>query len=135
MPKQPTPRGRKKSNPAGGGSPLDEQKKALAAEEARLRTEMEEREKLIKEAPRIAAAQARRRREELVRRASRTEARFGAPCALVDPRHPFEASTGALPRGRKLRKHRNQGMWLFLVLCAVFAGVLVLVYYTVILPG
>ncbi len=96
---------------------------------------MERREKLIKEAPRIAEAQAKRRREELVRRASRTEARFGSPGALIDPRHGFNAEVGALPGGRKLRKHRNQGMWLFLALCVIFAGVLTWIYYSVILPS
>jgi len=126
MPRNPKP---KRNEPPA--SPLDAQKRALAEQEARLQAEIERKKRLIEEAPKIAAAQARARREELVKRASRTEARFGSPGALMDPRHGYEANVGAAVRSRKLRKHQRQGMWTFFVLCAILKGVLLWVYYTV----
>lgn len=122
---------RQKDLPA---SPLEAQKRALAAEEEKLKAEIEQKTRRLEELPRIAEKNAKQRREEIVRRASRTEARFGGPGALLDPRHAFEANVGAVVRERKLRKHRRQGMWTFFVLCAIFVGVLFWVYHTVFRP-
>ena len=115
-------------------SPIEAQQRALAAEEEKLKAEIEQKKRRIEELPKIAEKNAKHRREEIVRRASRTEARFGAPGALLDPRHAFEANVGAVVRERKLRKHRRQGMWTFFVLCAIFVGVLFWVYHTVFRP-
>jgi hypothetical protein len=93
---------------------------------------MERKRRLIEEAPKLKAQAEKRRREELVTRASRTEARLGSPGALLDPRHGFEANVGAVVRTRKLRRERNQGMWTFFVLCLVFLGALYWVYAVVI---
>lgn len=129
MGRKPTP---KRSD--GPGSPLDAQKRALAEKEAQLRDEVETQKRLIEEAPKLKAETDKRRREELVRRKSHTEARFGARGSLPDPRHPFNLNPGTVGRERKLRKHRRQGMWTFFVLCAILAGVLVWVYYSVLKP-
>ena len=130
MARKPTP---KRSD--GPGSPLDTQKRALAEEQAKIQAEIEHKKRLIEEAPRRLAAQTKLRQEELVRRASRTDARFGSPSALLDPRHGGEANVGVVVRTRKLRKHQRQGMWTFFVLCAVFVGVLIWVYYAVLKPA
>lgn len=119
----------------GPGSPLDGKRRALAEEQARIQAEIEHKKRLIEEAPKRAAEAIKRQQEEFVRRASRNDSRFGAPSALHDPRHVHPLNPGAPVRGRKLRKHRRQGMWTFFVLCGIFAGVLAWVYYSVLKPG
>ena len=121
--------GRQNPNPI---TPLDAEKRRLQEEAARLQAEMERKRRLIEEAPRLKAEAEKRRREELVTRASRTEARFGSPGALLDPRHGFEANVGATVRTRKLRRERNQGMWTFFVLCLILLGAIYWVYAVVI---
>jgi hypothetical protein len=111
-------------------TPLDARKNDLAAQEARLHDEIARRQKLIAEAPRLAEQAARRRREELIQRKSRGEARFGSPLALADKRFGYEAN--AATPSRSLRKHRNQGMFTFFLLCVVLAAVLVWLYTKVI---
>ena len=128
MGKKPTP---KRSD--GPGSPLDAKKRALAEQQAKLLADMEAQKRLIDEAPKRAAEQKKRRREELINRASRTD-RFSANGALPDPRHAFHLQEGKPLPARKLRKHRRQGMWTFFVLCAILFGVLYWVYATVIRP-
>lgn len=128
MRKKPTP---KRSD--GPGSPLDAKKRALAEQQAKLQADMEAQKRLIEEAPIRAAEQKKRRREELITRASRTD-RFSPSGALPDPRHPFHLQGGAPLPARKLRKHRRQGMWTFFVLCAVLICVLFWVYSTVLKP-
>ena len=117
----------------GPGSPLDAQRRALAEEEARIQSEIERKKRLIAEAPQRAADALKRKQEEFIHRASRNDSHF-ASSALHDPRH-LPLNPGTPVRGRKLRKHRRQGMWTFFVLCAIFAGVLAWVYYSVLKPG
>ena len=128
MRKKPTP---KRSD--GPGSPLDAKKRALAEQAAKVQADMEAQRRLIEEAPIRAAEQKKRRREELITRASRTD-RFGAGGALPDPRHSFNLQGEAPLPARKLRKHRRQGMWTFFVLCVIFLGVLFWIYSTMLKP-
>jgi hypothetical protein len=111
-------------------NPLDAEKRRLQEEAARLRADIEKKKELIQRAPELKAKAEKRRRDELVTRAARTEARFGSPGALIDPRYGLEANVGAVVRERKLRKHRRQGMWTFFVLCAVLLTVLYWVWTT-----
>ena len=111
-------------------SPLDAKRRALAEQEAKLQTEIARRTKLIEDAPKIAREQEQRRREEIVKRASRTEARYGTRAALQDPRHAYEANVGTR-RVPRLKSERRQGMLTFFVLCLVLAAVLFWLYYTV----
>ncbi|HZJ15538.1 MAG TPA: hypothetical protein VFD27_10830, partial [Chthoniobacteraceae bacterium] len=67
-------------------SPLDAKRRALAEQERKVQEEIARRQRLIDEAPQIAREQEKRRREELVARASRTEPRLGTRAALQDPR-------------------------------------------------
>jgi len=122
-----------KPKPEGALSPLEIQKRRLAEEEAKLQAEIARRERLIDEAPRIAEEQKKRQREEYLQRVSRTEARFGTRGAtLHDPRFPYELNVAAAARQKTLRKHRNQGMLTFFVLCLILALVIYWLYYTVI---
>jgi hypothetical protein len=127
-------RGRKPEKPnrkpASGGTPLDEKRRRLEEEQARVRSEVARKERLINEAPKLKAEAEKRRRDELVTRASRTESR--TPRALLDPRHSFEANVGALVRTRKLRREKSQGMWTFFALLLVLAGVIYWIYAVVI---
>ena len=112
-------------------SPLDRKKDALAAEEQRLAEEIARRQRLIEEAPKIAKEQEKRRREELVARASRTEARFGARAALQDPRYAFEAQIATAGRSRRLKHEQRRGMLMFFVLLLTFVGVATWLYFSV----
>jgi hypothetical protein len=104
-------------------TPLDAKKRELADQENQIRAEMERRKKLIEDAPRIAEELQRRRREEHLRRKSRGVT-LGSP-ALSDPRY-LEANTASpMPR---LRKDRNQGMFMFFVLFVTLLAVLYWVY-------
>lgn len=94
---------------------------------------MDSKKRLIADAPRLKEKAEKQRREELVKRRSSTDVRFGRPEALIDPRYALEANIGAATMpGRRLRKHRRQGMWTFFVLCSVLAGILYWVYAVVI---
>ena len=94
---------------------------------------MESKKRLIEEAPKLREKAEKQRREELVKRRSTADVRFGRPGALHDPRYALEANVApAAVQGRRLRKHRRQGMWTFFVLCCVLAGVLYWVYAVVI---
>ena len=120
----------KRRNPAKdkSPSPLDEQARALAEQEEKLRAKMESCQKLIAEAPAIAREQARQRREELINRASRTDARPGCRTALPDRR--FDVNVAVPAQRRRLRAERRQGRLLFFVLLLVLAGLITWAYYT-----
>src|SRR5271168_2455816 len=102
------PKRRKTDPPNAGkaGSPLDARRRSLAEEEAKLREQMEQNQKLIEDAPKIARERARQRREELITRATRTDARPGSRAALMDPRHQDYQATVAPARRLRLRAER-----------------------------
>ena len=109
-------------------SPIDEKARALAEQEAELRAKMASVQKLIEEAPKIAEAQARQRREELINRASRTDARPGCRTALPDRR--FEANVAVPAQRRRLRAERRQGRLTFFFWLLTLAGLMTWAYYT-----
>ncbi len=120
----------KRKAPAKSDSILDAKKRALGEQQAKLDAQIAKRQKLIDDAPRIAEEANKKRREAHLMRKNRAEARFGSPVALNDPRYPYDASIPVAPRG--LRKHRNQGMYQFFLLCLVLAAVLCWLYFKVI---
>lgn len=134
---RPPRRSPSKPAPKAQPSPLDAKKRELAEKDARIKAEIARRQKLIEEAPRIAAEQRRHQREEFVRHISRTEARFGTRGnpTLADPRFPYELNVSVAAKEKTLRKDRNQGMLKFFVLCLILAGVLCWVYFVVIRGG
>lgn len=115
-------------------NPLDAEKRRLQEEATRLQAEMERNKRLIEDAPKLKQQAEKQRREELVKRRSTTDVRFGRPAALHDPRYALEANVGApaLRSDRRLRKHRRQGMFTFFVLCCVLAAVVYWIYAVVI---
>jgi hypothetical protein len=127
------PKRRKTNPPAAGkaGSPLDARRRTLAEEEAKLREQMEQNQKLIEDAPKIARERARQRREELITRATRTDARPGSRTALVDPRYQDYHATVAPAKRLRLRAERRQGRLTFFMLLIVFGAVIFWLYYTV----
>jgi len=127
--RKPDKSSKKENSPS---TPLDEKRRRLDEEQARVCREVASKERLINEAPKLKAEAEKRRREELVTRASRTEARLGTPGSLLDPRHSFEANVGAMVRTRKLRREKTQGMWTFFALCLVLAAVIYWIYAVVI---
>lgn len=125
--------GKPSRRPDSSNTPLDAEKRRLQEEATRLQAEMESAKRLIEEAPKLKEKVEKQRREELVKRRSTTDVRFGRPSALHDPRFALEANVATAPNpARRLRKHRRQGMWTFFVLCGVLAAVLYWVYVVVI---
>ena len=107
---------------------LDSKKKAMAAEEAKLREQMERYQRLIENAPKLAKERERRQREQFVTRASRADHRPGSRAALPDRR--YELNPGAPARQRRLRAERNQGRMMFFILLLIFVAVVGWVYLT-----
>ena len=118
----------KKSEPSA--SPLDAKRKALLEHERKIAEQIARRERLIEEAPKLAKEQARLRREEIVRRASRVEAGPNTRASLPDPRHTYELHTATAGRGRRLKREQRRGMLTFFVLLAAFAAVIAWIYFS-----
>jgi len=127
------PKRRKTDPPNAGkaGTPLDARRRSLAEEEAKLREQMEQNQKLIEDAPKIARERARQRSEELITRATRTDARPGSRAALIDRRF-YEVNVAAPAQHRRLRSERRQGRLLFFLLLLLFCAAIFWLYYTVI---
>ena len=124
----------KPQQPALPPTPLSAQQQALEEEARKLKEKLDRYKKLVDEAPRIARERERVRRDELISRASRTEARRGSRTALPDSRHADENVLRAtLPQtqGRRLRSERKQGRTLFIFLLITLAGVMGWLYYTI----
>lgn len=124
------PQGKGKEKPA---TPLDEKAKALADAQAKLEAEIARQQQVIQEAPKRAKELQQRRRDELINRASRTEARPGSRVALPDRR--FSELNVAVPvRQRGLRAERRRGRLMFFVLLLTLSGLVYWLYYTVMHP-
>src|SRR4051812_6471443 len=97
------PQGKEKSP-----TPLDEKARALVEAQAKLEAEIARQQQVIKEAPQRAREIQQRRRDELINRASRTDARPGSRVALPDRR--FNELNVAVPARQKgLRSERRRG--------------------------
>jgi hypothetical protein len=117
-----------KEEPEAPDTTLDSKKKAMAAEEAKLREKVERYQRLIENAPKLAKERERRQREQFVTRASRADHRPGSRAALPDRR--YELNPGAPARDRRLRAERNRGRMMFFILLLVFVGVVGWLYVT-----
>ena len=116
------PRKPSRSNSQRPTTPLDLKQKALIEKEEQLRQASEQLKRLIEEAPRRKEEQTRRRREKLA-----SDTRLSRS-ALVERR--FDATIAADPSfgHRRLRsERRGNGKWLFLLLCIVFAALMIFV--------
>ena len=79
-----------------------------------LRKQMDDLQRMIEEAPRVAEEKTRRDRETLLQRASEGRNRLDVSMALQDKRYGEYASENRRPRA--LRKERREGRLLFIVL-------------------
>ena len=113
-------------------SPLDAKRRALAEQERKLREEIERRQRLIEEAPKIAREQEKRRREAIINRASRVEGNGNTRTALPDPRYAYEAQIATVGRGRRLKREQRRGMLTFFILLATFGAVVAWIYFSLI---
>ena len=100
--------------PTRSASTLDQTKQALARQESELREKMEQLERMIAEAPRVAEELTRQQREELLTRASEERGRLDVSLALHDKRFGDEGRSLARPRA--MRKERRDGRIVFLLL-------------------
>src|SRR4051794_9334928 len=113
---------RRKSPPQKLESPIDAKMRDVVEREAKTRAEMEECQKVIKEAPQRAEKIAQARREEIRARATRTEMRRTHPAALTDKWRTLEVNVAVPAQYKRLRKERRQGRLLFFALLAVLIG-------------
>jgi len=105
---------------------LDQTKQDLARQESELRDKMEQLERMIAEAPRVAEQITRQQREELLQRASQERSRLDVSLALHDKRYGDDGHV--LPTRRALRKERRDGRIVFLLLViALLAAVIWLI--------
>jgi hypothetical protein len=100
-------------------SPLNQKQHELAQRENDLLRQMEELQRTIDAAPQVAAERARRQREELLQRASEGRNRLDVSIALQDKRYGEEIWDKR--PSRSLRKQRNEGRLLFIVLVIALA--------------
>ncbi len=106
--------------PSKSDTPLTGKQNELARREAKLREDMQKLERMIADAPRKAEETSRRRREELLARASEGGNRLDVSIALQDKR--YGDGGGYSGRRRSLRKERREGRILFLVLALALAA-------------
>jgi hypothetical protein len=127
------PKRRLSGKPPVPPSPLDAKARALAETQAKLEAEIARQQQVIQDAPQRAKEMQQRRREELINRASRTDARPGSRVALPDRRYNEQLNVGVHARPR-LRSERRRGRLLFFVLLLTFSGLVYWFYYTVTRP-
>ncbi|MBV9008117.1 MAG: hypothetical protein JO354_02975 [Verrucomicrobia bacterium] len=108
--------------PTKSGSPVDQKQQELALREDELREKMQQLQRMIEEAPRVAAETSRRQREELIARANESGSRLDASLSLRDRRWGDEQWDSR--RRVALRKERREGRLVFLVLVIALALVL-----------
>ena len=97
---------------AHSDTPLDQKQQELAKLEENLRKQMDDLQRMIAEAPRVAEEKTRREREELLERATAGRNRLDVTMALQDKRYGDYASDKRRPRS--LRKQRSEGRLLFI---------------------
>jgi len=124
------PAGKKKPEPSKAPTPLSTKQRALQEQETKLKAEMERCKKLVEDAPRIAAEQQRRQREEMINRASMTH-RPTRPTAVVDRGTTLRADPAVTGRQRRTRAERRQGRMMFFVLLLTLAAAVFYLYHTV----
>ena len=105
--------------PPRSGSPVDQQQEELARRENELRDRMQQLQRMIEDAPRVAAETSRRQREELLARANESGSRLDASLSLRDRRWGDEQNDTR--RRGALRKERREGRLIFLVLVIALA--------------
>ena len=109
-------------------SPIGNRQKALAEQEEKLRRKMEELQQIIKDAPAMKREAEKRRKQELVIRASQPTRPAESPNSLFDKRYDAIA---AAPRRRpraSLRAEQRAARLKFFALCAALAIAVLMLY-------
>src|SRR6201995_121495 len=109
--------------PTRSSTPLDQTKEELARKESELREKMEQLERMIAEAPKVAEELTRQQREELLMRAGEERSRLDVSVALHDKRYGDD-SRSLSPR-KPLRKERRDGRIVFLLLVIALMGAVI----------
>jgi len=109
-------------------SPLDQKQKALAEEEEKLRLEMERLQQMIAEAPRLAALEEKRKREEIVSRSRADTGRPASRGSLSDKRYELHTNAAAKPRRKALKAERREARLKFFGLCILLAALLIYLF-------
>jgi hypothetical protein len=102
---------------------LDQTKQELARQESELRDKMEQLERMIQEAPRVAEELTRQQREELLLRAGEERRSLDVSLSLHDKRYGDDSV--AMTRRRPLRKERRDGRIVFLLLVIALIGAVI----------
>lgn len=103
-------------------TPLDARQRELVEEEERLRAQMERLQRWIERVPEIAEQEEKKKRQEIVRRASQGARRVDA-ATLLDKR--YEVSAVAQRPRRHLKAERQEARLKFMVLCVIFVGFII----------
>jgi septal ring factor EnvC (AmiA/AmiB activator) len=107
--------------PSRSTTPIDQKQQELTQEESALRNQVEKLERMIADAPRVAEETSRRQREELLMRANQGGNRLDVSIALQDKRYGDDR--GGTKRRGSLRKERQEGRIVFIVLVVALATV------------
>lgn len=99
-------------------SPITNKQKALAEQEAKLREAMEQAQRVISDAPARKKEFEKRKKEDLVIRASQPTRRAESPGSLFDKRYDLVAAP-TRRRTKSLRAERQAERMKFFALCAL----------------
>lgn len=109
--------------PSKAHTPLDHKQEELARQSSKVREEMQQLERMIAEAPRVAQEKARHNREELLTRANEGGRRLNASVALHDTRWDDGGQRGR-PQ-KSLRSQRREGRIIFIVLVLALSAAVI----------
>ena len=107
-------------------SPLHSQKEELAKQEKALREQMEELEKLIAQAPKLAEERLERERQDRIARASSRRSPLDSADVLEDVRYESDIPVERPPKPRRAQRRAARLRLLTLVVAVLFAGGIVL---------
>jgi hypothetical protein len=107
-------------------SPIKEKREELAKQEAALREQMENLERLIADAPKLAEAELERQRQEQIARASTRRGPLDSPDVLEDVRHEEGLFSERRQRPRRAQRRAARMRLLTLVLTVMILGALVI---------
>lgn len=107
------------------GSPIKEKREELAKQEAALREQMENLERLIADAPKLAEAELERQRQEQIARASTRRGPLDSPDILEDVRHDEGLFSERRQRPRRAQRRAARMRLVALVLTVMILGALV----------
>jgi anti-sigma factor RsiW len=103
-------------------SPLSARQQELAKQEAEVRRQMEDLERLIADAPRIAEAEQERQRQERIARASTKRSPLDAPDVLQDSRHGEDLFSERPRRPRRAERRAARTRLLVMCLAVILAS-------------